>query len=62
MSATAIVKRMIHKPTGTWYWVEVKLSWNIKYYSFDGGDHWHKSKLAAFNQAQVDGKLQLCDN
>jgi hypothetical protein len=61
MGATAIMKRVIHRPTGIWYWLEVKFSWNVKYYSFDGGETWHKSKVTAFIKAQGSNRLQSCD-
>ncbi len=52
-------KRMLHKPSGVWYWVEVKQIWNALYYSFDGGDTWHKTKVAAYSQAEQTGKLEI---
>lgn len=61
MSRT-ISKRMLHKPSNTWYWAEVKLSWNQKYYSFDSGRTWHRSKVAAFKVAENGNQLQRCDS
>lgn len=45
------------KATGEQFWYEVKLSWNIKYYSFDDGETWHRTKTAAYQTARDTGKL-----
>lgn len=45
------------KATGEQFWYEVKLSWNTKYYSFDDGETWHRTKTAAYGAARETGKL-----
>lgn len=46
-----------HRPSGKWYWMEKRQSWGSLYYSFDGGDTWHKKRSEAFNAAKEAGKL-----
>jgi hypothetical protein len=45
------------KVDGVWYWYEYKDSWNQRYYSFDLGKTWQKSKRAAFGSAG-DNRVQ----
>jgi hypothetical protein len=46
------------KATGRSYWYEYKDSWRTRYYSFDDGETWHKSKSRAFQAAKQTNKLK----
>ena len=52
--------RMTIKATGECFWCDYKDSWNVRYYSFDGGETWHKTKTAAYRVAKQSGKLNPC--
>jgi hypothetical protein len=57
MAMTKTWNTVTHKPTGKRYLYHIKLSWGIKYYSFDDEATWHKSRMAAFNHAEGAGAL-----
>lgn len=45
------------KATGERFEYTYKRSWGHTYYSFDGGDTWHRRTLDAFRAAEAAGKL-----
>lgn len=52
---------IIHKPTGKQYLYHYKLSWGVKYYSFDNEATWYTSRVAAFRHAQETNNLYHVD-
>jgi hypothetical protein len=47
-----------HKPTGKRYRYHIKVSWGVKYYSFDYDQAtWHKTRTEAFNHAKETNNL-----
>lgn len=43
--------------TGQRLYYDTKEAWNVRYYSFDAGDTWHRSKEAAYRHARDAGTL-----
>ena len=52
-------KRLVHKPTGIWFWMQFKRAFNTAYYSANAGATWHKSKLRAFDYATETKSLDI---
>jgi hypothetical protein len=58
MSVKTAIVAVATLKTGEQYEYEYRDSWGARYYSFDSGDTWHKSKSAAYRAAEATGKLR----
>ncbi len=56
------VRRVIHRPSQTWFWLAERKSFGRSQFSADGQDTWHNSTVEAFRQATAAGKLEICEN
>ncbi len=52
-----VVCATVEKATGIRYEFRQKESWNQRYYSFDNGATWNKSRLEAWRSAKERGAL-----
>ena len=52
------LKKLQHKASGTWFWMNAKLAWGKAYFSADGEKTWHATKTEAYRAAIEDGTLE----
>lgn len=45
------------KSTGEQFWYDYRDSWNTRYYSFDSGATWHRTKSEAYRTARATSTL-----
>lgn len=55
-------KRLIHKPSGKWFWMHARLIFGVPYYSANNGASWHPTKLLAFTRAAESDLLDLAES
>ena len=55
------LKKLQHKSTGVWFWMQARLCFGKPSFSADQGNTWHLSKTMAYRAAVKSNTLAVCE-